>query len=137
MIAVACLFSQIPSHVPRVEFASLVKKHRAEHKAKGFTCWWQFVAMLIAHVAQANSLRGICYAPMTARHQSEWGPVSKSATVGSLPYSPLMDLPIFPIAPNSLRNQALPRKAVNANGPMNAIIQFLLLASASSFSHVM
>ena len=60
MIAVASLFSQILSHVPRAEFASLVKKHGAEHRAKGFTCWEQFVAMLFAQLAQADSLREIC-----------------------------------------------------------------------------
>jgi hypothetical protein len=60
MIAVSSLFSQILSHVPRNEFASLVSKHGAERQAKGFTCWEQFVAMLFAQLAQADSLREIC-----------------------------------------------------------------------------
>jgi hypothetical protein len=60
MIAVSSLFSQILSHVSRNDFATLVAKHSAEHKAKGFTCWEQFVAMLFSPLAQADSLREIC-----------------------------------------------------------------------------
>lgn len=60
MIAVSSLFSQILSHVSRNDFATLVAKHGAERKAKGFTCWEQFVAMLFSQLAQADSLREIC-----------------------------------------------------------------------------
>ena len=60
MVSVSSLFSQILHHFPRTEFASLVKKHNAEYKAKGFTCWTQFVAMLFCHLAHADSLREIC-----------------------------------------------------------------------------
>ena len=42
------------------EFAASVKEHKAEHHARGFTCWGQFVAMLFCHVGQARSLREIC-----------------------------------------------------------------------------
>ncbi len=35
MVRVSSLFSQILHHFPRSEFASLVKKHDAEYKAKG------------------------------------------------------------------------------------------------------
>jgi hypothetical protein len=59
MIKVASLFSQILHHFPRSEFASLVKKHRAERHAKGFTSWAQFVAMIFCHFAAAESLREI------------------------------------------------------------------------------
>ena len=45
MVQAASLFNQLLQHFPRTEFASLVKKHRAERAAKGFTCWTQFVAM--------------------------------------------------------------------------------------------
>jgi hypothetical protein len=45
---------------PRAEFASLVKKHGAEHAAKGFTCWTQFVSMLFCQLGRAYSLREIC-----------------------------------------------------------------------------
>jgi hypothetical protein len=60
MIAVSSLFSQILSHVPRNDFSTLVAEHGAERKAKGFTCWEQFVAMLFSQLAQADSLREIC-----------------------------------------------------------------------------
>jgi hypothetical protein len=60
MIRTGSLFSQLLSHIPRTEFAALVRKHRAERHAKGFQCWTQFVAMLFCHLARADSLREIC-----------------------------------------------------------------------------
>src|SRR5215813_9185478 len=60
MVAVASLFNQLLQHFPRIEFASLVRKHRAEHRAKGFTCWTQFVAMLFCQLSHSSSLRDIC-----------------------------------------------------------------------------
>ncbi len=60
MVITASLFSQLLHHFPRTEFVSLVKKHRAERHAKGFTCWNQFVSMLFCHLARADSLREIC-----------------------------------------------------------------------------
>lgn len=60
MIKVSSLFSQLLHHFPRSEFHQLVAKHRAEYKAKGFSCWTQFVAMLFCHMAHADSLREIC-----------------------------------------------------------------------------
>jgi hypothetical protein len=55
----ASIFGQLLSVFPRSEFASLVRKCRAEKAAKGFTCWDQFVAMLFCQLAQAKSLREI------------------------------------------------------------------------------
>jgi hypothetical protein len=60
MVAVASLFNQLLQHFPRTEFASLVRKHQAEHRAKGFTCWTQFVAMLFCQLSHSSSLRDIC-----------------------------------------------------------------------------
>jgi len=60
MVKVASLFSQLLQHFPRTEFARLVKEHKAEHAAKGFTCWTQFVAMLFCQLARTDSLREIC-----------------------------------------------------------------------------
>lgn len=60
MVKVASLFSQLLHHFPRTEFATLVKKHKGEHAAKGFTCWTQFVAMVFCQLARADSLREIC-----------------------------------------------------------------------------
>jgi hypothetical protein len=60
MVRVGSLFSQLLRHIPRTEFASLVRKHQAERHAKGFTCWTQFIAMLFCQLARADSLREIC-----------------------------------------------------------------------------
>lgn len=60
MVQVASLFNQLLHHFPRLEFAALVKKHRAERAAKGFDCWTQFVAMLFCQLGHADSLREIC-----------------------------------------------------------------------------
>jgi hypothetical protein len=37
----------------------LVQKHQAEYKAKGFSSWGQFVAMLFCHLGRAHSLSEI------------------------------------------------------------------------------
>lgn len=60
MVQVASLFNQLLHHFPRLEFARLVHKHRAERAAKGFDCWTQFVAMLFCQLGHADSLREIC-----------------------------------------------------------------------------
>jgi hypothetical protein len=60
MVQVASLFNQLLQHFPRLEFAALVKKHKAERAAKGFDCWTQFVAMLFCQLGHADSLREIC-----------------------------------------------------------------------------
>src|SRR5436305_5563200 len=44
----------------RHEFERAVTEHRAEHHARGFSCWGQFVAMLFCHLGRAQSLREIC-----------------------------------------------------------------------------
>jgi len=60
MVPVASLFNQLLQHFPRAEFASLVRKHKAERGAKGFTCWTQFVSMLFCQLSHSASLRDIC-----------------------------------------------------------------------------
>jgi hypothetical protein len=60
MVRVASLFSQLLKEFPRDEFEELVYKHGADARAKGFTAWTQFVAMLFCHAAKADSLREIC-----------------------------------------------------------------------------
>ena len=60
IVPTASLFNQLLQHFPRTEFAALVKKHGAEHAAKGFGCWTQFVAMLFLPLGRAGSLREIC-----------------------------------------------------------------------------
>ena len=56
---VSILFGQVPHLFPRAEFATLVKKHDAEYRTKGFTCWSHFVSMMFRHLAGAESLREI------------------------------------------------------------------------------
>jgi hypothetical protein len=53
------LFSQIPALFQRSDFARHVRELKAEHRAKGFSSWDQFVAMLFCQLAQARSLREI------------------------------------------------------------------------------
>ena len=60
MQRVGSIFSQLLRFSPRLEFESLVKPHRAERHARGFTCWQQFTAMLFCQLGHAQSLREIC-----------------------------------------------------------------------------
>lgn len=53
------LFCQILRFLDRNEFEHHVRKRKAEYKAKGFSCWQQFVAMLFCQFARANSLSEI------------------------------------------------------------------------------
>ena len=60
MVSTASLFNQLLPHFPRTEFAALVRKHNAERRTKGFSCWTQFVAMLFCQLSHSASLREIC-----------------------------------------------------------------------------
>jgi hypothetical protein len=60
MVQAMSLFNQLLQHFPSLEFAALVKKHRAERASKGFSCRTQLVAMLFCQLAHADSLREIC-----------------------------------------------------------------------------
>ena len=53
------LFTQILSLFQRSRFARHVRELKADRRAKGFTSWEQFVAMLFCQLAQARSLREI------------------------------------------------------------------------------
>ena len=57
---VCSIFSQLLKLFPRLEFEALVRQHKAERHARGFTCWDQFVAMLFCQLGRAQSLREIC-----------------------------------------------------------------------------
>ena len=59
MNKVCSIFRQILKFVPRLEFESAVKEHRAERHARGFHCWDQFVAMMFCQLGHAQSLREI------------------------------------------------------------------------------
>jgi len=60
MVQAMSLFNQLLQHFPSLEFAALVKKHKAERAAKGFSSRTQLVAMLFCQLAHADSLREIC-----------------------------------------------------------------------------
>jgi hypothetical protein len=60
MTQVCSVYLQLFQHFPRGQFAQAIKQHQAEFSAKEFTCWEQFVAMLLCHVAHLNSLREVC-----------------------------------------------------------------------------
>lgn len=53
------VFGQMLDVISRHEFYKAVMETGAERKAKGFTCWQQFVAMLFCQLGQAHSLREI------------------------------------------------------------------------------
>ena len=60
MTRVCSIFSQILQLIPRLEFESAVGQHNAEHHARGFSSWGQFIAMLFCQLGHAKSLREIC-----------------------------------------------------------------------------
>jgi hypothetical protein len=60
MIGRSSLFAQVLRQISRRDFRAAVRRHGAEKGAKGFSTWDQFVAMLYAQLAGANSLREIC-----------------------------------------------------------------------------
>ena len=59
MNSVCSICNQLVALFPRGEFQQAVRKHKAERHARGFSCWSQFVAMLICQLVQAQSLREI------------------------------------------------------------------------------
>ena len=60
MATFCSFFQQILELIPRREFDQLVKEHKAERHARGFTSWEQLVSMLFCQFRQAQSLREIC-----------------------------------------------------------------------------
>jgi Domain of unknown function (DUF4372) len=65
---VSSIFSQILQLIPRLEFASAVRRHQAERHARGFSCWGQFIAMLFCQLGHAKSLREISASEGKLRH---------------------------------------------------------------------
>ena len=60
MYKVCSIFSQVLKLFSRGEFEKVVKEHKAERHARGFTSWGQFMAMLFCQLGRAHSLREIC-----------------------------------------------------------------------------
>ena len=54
------ILNQLLQIFSRTDFQKAVDETKAEHHARGFRSWDQFVAMLFCHLADANSLREIC-----------------------------------------------------------------------------
>ncbi len=54
------LFGQIIGLLHVAGFDSIVRKHKGDKHAKGFSAWDQCVCMLYCHLMQATSLREIC-----------------------------------------------------------------------------
>ena len=52
MTQVCSVYSQILQLSLCGQFVQAIKQHQAEFKAKGFTCWEQFVALLFCQVAR-------------------------------------------------------------------------------------
>jgi hypothetical protein len=53
------IFGQILQIFSKGEFYRAVTETGAEKRAKGITCWQQFVGMLFCQLGQAHSLREI------------------------------------------------------------------------------
>jgi len=87
MVAVASCFAQILALVDRTDFACAVRKHGAEHAAKGFSCWAHFVAMLFCQMGSAHSLREICGGLATALGKLVHLGVRQTPTRSTLSYA--------------------------------------------------
>ena len=53
------IFNQLLQLLSRIEFFQGVKGNKAECLARGFTCWGQFVAMLLCQLGRTHTLREI------------------------------------------------------------------------------
>ena len=61
MLYPTSLFSQVLGLISKPDFYKNVRELKADKASKGFSCWDQFVSMLFCQLAQAKSLREICY----------------------------------------------------------------------------
>lgn len=87
MVAVASCFAQILALIDRADFARAVRQHRAEHAAKGFSCWDHFVSMLFCQMGSAHSLREICGGLATALGKLVHLGVRRTPTRSTLAYA--------------------------------------------------
>ena len=53
------VFAQLMSILPKYEFDKCVARHKGNYKAKGFTCWIQFLAMSFGQLTNRESLRDV------------------------------------------------------------------------------
>jgi hypothetical protein len=87
MNRVCSIFAQLLQLFPRATFQQSVKFHLAEHHARGFTCWGQFVAMLFCQLGQAKSLREICHGLMAIEGKLKHLGIEKAPNKSTLAYA--------------------------------------------------
>lgn len=54
------IFSQLAKHLPRYQFDKIAAKYKGDYRAHGFTCYNQFLHLLLGQLTACNSLRDIC-----------------------------------------------------------------------------
>ena len=87
MNRVCSIFAQLLQLFPRAKFQQAVQFHLAEHHARGFTCWGQFVAMLFCQLGQAKSLREICNGLMSIEGKLKHLGIEKAPNKSTLAYA--------------------------------------------------
>ncbi len=87
MNRVCSIFAQLLQLFPRAKFQHAVQFHLAEHHARGFTCWGQFVAMLFCQLGQAKSLREICNGLMSIEGKLKHLGIEKAPNKSTLAYA--------------------------------------------------
>jgi len=53
------IFSQVLNLIPRHQFETIVKRHKADRYVKYFSCWQQFITLLFAQIRAKDSLVSI------------------------------------------------------------------------------
>ena len=87
MNRVCSIFAQLLQLFPRAQFQQAVRFHLAEHHARGFTCWGQFVAMLFCQLGQSKSLREICNGLMALEGKLKHLGIEKAPNKSTLAYA--------------------------------------------------
>jgi hypothetical protein len=87
MNRVCSIFAQLLQLFPRASFQQAVQRHLAEHHARGFSCWGQFVAMLFCQLGQAKSLREICNGLMAIEGKLKHLGIEKAPNKSTLAYA--------------------------------------------------
>jgi len=64
------IFSQVLNLIPRHQFETIVKRHKADRYVKYFTCWQQFITLVFAQIRSKDSLRDIETSLRT--HTNRW-----------------------------------------------------------------
>ncbi len=81
------LFAQIIEEIHRPTFERIVRRHHAEHAAKGFTSWHQLVSMMFCQLGKAQSLREICGGLATSQGKLHHLGISAAPKKSTLAYA--------------------------------------------------